>query len=172
MASPSICRLFWSLTTPSSRLARYCSRGACSLCRVSHSTPRDRHAHVSACPTKQSSRRNVSRQLYGRRNSAQSPTKRTRARLLLTEETNRFPRDAKNRSQSHQCAGGSRAPIGQDCARRLEVQLQRMARRKGTQGQCTKYRRCNAARCGRRQQDHRSKRAALTKRRPSTHSPV
>ena len=67
---------------------------------------------------------------------------------------NRVPRDAKSSSQSHQRAWNPRAPVGQDCAARLEVQLQRVARRTGTQGQCPQYRRRDIARCGSRQHDH------------------
>src|SRR5437588_6637975 len=59
---------------------------------------------------------------------------RTRDRLLLTKGTNRLPCDAENSSQSHQCAGRSRAPIGQDCAPCLEVHLQRLDRCEGTLG--------------------------------------
>src|SRR5713101_1526177 len=133
------------MTTTSSSSACYCSVGAYSPCRVLHSTSRD-HAFASACPAKQWPRRKACQgSSTGRRNSAQPPAKRTRDRLLLTKGTNRFPCDEENSSQSHQCDGGSRAPVGQDCAPCLEVQLQRLARRTGTQGRCAQYRRSDVA---------------------------
>ena len=161
MGSPSICRLsFWSMTTPSSGCARYCCSGAYSLGRASHSASRDRRAFASADPTERWSRRNACQgNSIGRQNSAQPRTKRTRDRLLLTKGTNRLPCDAKDSSQSHQCAGSSRPPIGQDYAACLEVRLQRVARCTGTQGKCTEHRRGDVTRCGGWQHDyHRNER--------------